>query len=382
MKILVISPFSIYPINNGFATRTYNIIKQLSSYHEILFFYINLDSKYINSGVNYLPNVRKCGINTSRRWMQFFHPLLLYKGIKTIKNEHIDIVIAESIWAGLHAMILSFLTKVPYCLTEHNAEYVRWKRMGRNNSYILKKFEKLCCMYSDKIISMSDVDKQLIHRLGVDIGKIVTIPNGFDNDKFKPNPSKRNEIRKKLNVSNETPVILFTGSLDYTPNYQAVQIIHDILLDKILDKIPTAKFLIVGSNPPLQYEHESIIFTGRVERIEDYINASDLVIAPLLSGGGTKLKIVEAIACGKSVVTTSIGAEGLICNETSQFLYVFDEWDSFAHFIVRFLKNGKSNNSSSEYESFSREYSWINLGLSLKEALEEFENPQRLDCRL
>jgi polysaccharide biosynthesis protein PslH len=382
MKILVISPFSIYPINNGFATRTYNIIKQLSSYHEIFLFYINLDRKCINSGVNYLPNVSKCGINTSRRWMQFFHPLLLYKGIKTVKNEHIDIVIAESIWAGLHAMILSSLTKVPYCLTEHNAEYVRWKRMGRNNSYILKKFEKLCCTCSDKIISMSDVDKELIHRLGVDIGKIITIPNGFDNDTFKPNPSSREEIRKKLNVSNETSIILFSGNLNYAPNYQAVQIIHDVLLDKILAIIPTAKFLIVGSNPPLQYKHESIRFTGRVDRIEDYINASDLVIAPLLSGGGTKLKIVEAIACGKSVVTTSIGAEGLICDETAQFLHIFDEWDGFANFIVEFLKNGGSNNSPSEYESFSREYSWVNLGLNLKKALEEFENPQRLDCHL
>lgn len=376
MNILIISPFRIYPIYSGFSTRVYNLTKQLSSSNSVFLFYIDYYKKYSTpDDYDFLPNVKKHNFKVSTKFMQFLNPYLIMEAVSTIKKGKIDIIIAEGIWAGLHAMILSFLTKVPYCLTEHNAEYVRWKRMGRN-SYILKKFEKLCCTYSDKIISMSDVDKELIHRLGIDIGKIVTIPNGFDDDIFKPNSYKRGEIRGKLNVGSETPIILFSGSLDYTPNYQSVQIIHDILLDKILDKIPTAKFLIVGSNPPLQYEHESIIFTDRVERIEDYINTSDLVIAPLISGGGTKLKIIEAIACGKSVVTTSIGAEGLICNETSQFLHIFDEWDSFAHFIVEFLKNNTRDYSISENKDFIRRYSWTYLGFNFNEILESIIKPK------
>lgn len=362
MKILIISPFRVYPTYSGFATRTYNIIKQLSNKFEIILFYVDLEKKYFGSNQTYLPKVSKQKFKASNRKMQFFNPLLIISGIQTIKREKVDLIIAESIWAGLHAMILRALTKVPYCLTEHNVEYVRWKRMKMKYPGLLRIFEKYCCKFSKKVFCMSDDDRMQINKLGVNLNKIITVPNGVNILQFKPDTSKKSEIANKLSIDVESPTILFSGSFNYTPNIQAVQIICNVLLSPILKVFPDAKFVIVGPNPPLYFKHESIIFTGYVEKIEDYINASDLVIAPLISGGGTKLKIVEAIACGKTVITTSIGAEGLIDENTEGFLKVADDWNDFVIMIINSLKNPQSTDLPL---SFINTYSWDSIGNKL-----------------
>lgn len=360
MNILVVSPFGIFPTYSGFANRVYNLTKQLSDKHKVTLVYVDFDKNRIETiHSDYLPNVVKYNIKASKRWMQLFHPALILKGIKIIKDEKIDLIIAESIWAGLHAIILHILTQLPYYFNEQNAEYIRWKRMGEKYSRVLKIYEKYCCKFAKKVFCVSERDRQLIHELGIDIDKIITIPNGVDTVKFKPDIKKKYAIRNELNLGIETPIILFAGHLSYTPNFQAVQIIRDILLDKTLNRIPDGKFLIVGSNPPVQYSHEAIVFTGIVEKIEDYINASDVVIAPLISGGGTKLKIIEAIACGKTVVTTSIGAEGLVGEEMKALLRIGDDWDEFVDEIINILKNHESSDIPRE---FIEKYSWDSVG--------------------
>ena len=206
---------------------------------------------------------------------------------------------------------------------------------------------------------MSEDDRKQINELGVNINKIITVPNGVDILQFRPEPSKKYEIANKLNINVESPIIIFSGSLNYTPNLQAIQIIYEKLINPVLEAVPDAKFVIVGSNPPLHFKHESIIFTGYVEKIEDYINASDLVIAPLISGGGTKLKIVEAISCGKTVITTSVGAEGLIGESTKGFLKIADNWNDF---IIEMINSLKSSQSTDLPRGFIKMYSWDSIG--------------------
>lgn len=376
MNILIVSPFRIYPIYSGFSTRVYNLTKQLSnstsnssssstststfSSNSVFLFYIDYYKKYsAPDDCNFLPNVPKFCFKTSNKFMQLLHPYLILKGVSAIKKEKIDLVIAEGIWGGLHAMIFRAVTKVPYCLTEHNVEHVRWKRMGKKYPGLLRILEKYCCKYSKKVFCMSNDDRKQINELGVDLNKIITVPNGVNILQFWPEPSKKCEIANKLNISVESPLILFSGNLDYTPNLQAVQIIYEKIINPFLETVPDAKFLIVGSNPPLQFKHESIIFTGYVEKIEDYINASDLVIAPLISGGGTKLKIVEAIACGKTVITTSVGAEGLFDENTEGFLKVADNWNDFILKMIDSLKNPRSLDLP---RGFIDTYSWNFIG--------------------
>jgi glycosyltransferase involved in cell wall biosynthesis len=213
-------------------------------------------------------------------------------------------------------------------------------RGGKPGVSILKSYEGLSCRFADKVLCVSDQDKDRIASgLNVQKEKIVLVPNGVDPGKFHADKQKRDEMRRRLSVSEGTPLILFNGKLDYKPNFEAVEIILNEILPRILNEFPGAKFLVVGNNPPLELSHDNLIYTGVVDRVEDYINASDVVICPLLSGGGTRLKILEAIACGKRVISTTVGAEGLVNKETEPYLKCKDNWDQFAQEVVHAIHN-------------------------------------------
>ncbi len=169
------------------------------------------------------------------------------------------------------------------------------------------------------------------------------------------NKHKRDEMRRRLSVSEGTPLILFNGKLDYKPNLEAVEIILKEILPRVLNEFPRAKFLVVGNNPPLELSHDNLIFTGVVDCIEDYINASDVVICPLLSGGGTRFKILEAIACGKPVISTTLGAEGLVNKEIEPYLKCKDNWDQFAQEVIHAIHN---KGVSEPDVSLLEKYSW------------------------
>jgi len=100
---------------------------------------------------------------------------------------------------------------------------------------------------------------------------------------------------------------------------------------------------------------KNITFTGLVDNIEDYINASDVVICPLTSGGGTRFKILEALACGKVVVSTTIGAEGLESKRIGDSLILCDNWDDFVKIIISCLSKQNSNNNSQYMKNYSLE---------------------------
>lgn len=269
-----------------------------------------------------------------------------------------DIILAEFIWSGFNAMVIRLLGGTPYILDEHNVEFLRFERMQRGNRfsrYILKLYEKFACSFASKVFCVSENDKAFLgSQLNIPEYKLYVVPNGVDTEKFHLDHMGRKRTRAKLNITSE-PLILFFGKLDYKPNYEAVQIILNRILPNVLYKLPEAKFLIVGDNPPTKYTHNSILYTGVVRTVEDYINASDIVICPLLSGGGTRIKILEALACGKVVISTHIGAEGLIDDECDNSLRIIDNWDDFSDEIIEALNDiadAKTQNT------FILKYSW------------------------
>lgn len=346
-KILVIAPFNIFPPYWGAANRIYNLVKYLSKDHKVTLLYVNRqqlniigksDDPLLNS-----KNVQVYRVGSFTKYSQILNPILILTGLVLIGRGRYSLILAETAWSGLHAMILSFLMRVPYVLDEHNAEFVAFQRMDRGGKpgvSILKSYEGLSCRFADKVLCVSDQDKDRIASgLNVRKEKIVLVPNGVDLGKFHADKQKRDEMRRRLSVSEGTPLILFNGKLDYKPNFEAVEIILNEILPRVLNEFPGAKFLVVGNNPPLELSHDNLIYTGVVDRVEDYINASDVVICPLLSGGGTRLKILEAIACGKRVISTTVGAEGLVNKETEPYLKCKDNWDQFAQEVVRAIHN-------------------------------------------
>jgi len=331
-KILVLSPWSVLPPHFGSSERTYNLAQGLAAHYRVTLLHTDYDQIKISRTQTDIPGVKSYKVCPSRRWAQLFNPFLILKGLQLIRQDRPALLISAHLWSGLHTLILHYLTGVPYILDEHNVEYVRWNRMQRKGISVLTWAERLSCQKAAAVFCVSEADKKLLMKLGIPAEKIHVIRNAVDLTQYRPDPAGGVAARRELGLSDQTPLVLFFGKLDYQPNSEAVDLIVREIAPRVLAQNPGVRFVICGYRPPAeQYAGSPVTFTGMVPRIEDYINAAQAVIVPLISGGGTKFKIVQAIACGRPVITTPIGAEGL--DDAAAWMQVTDDWDEFARLI-------------------------------------------------
>jgi len=158
------------------------------------------------------------------------------------------------------------------------------------------------------ILVVSKEDEAILVEYGIPRGKIAIIPNGVDTRAFSPILDTA-QIQERRNLKDFHKVV-FVGNMEYFPNQEAVQVIIKRLAPQIQSKIGNVKFIIIGRTSK-KMNSPDIIFTGRVESVAKYLTASDVAIAPLFHGSGTRLKILEYFSCGLPVVSTSVGVEGL-----------------------------------------------------------------------
>ncbi len=162
--------------------------------------------------------------------------------------------------------------------------------------------------------------------LGID--SIVVVPNEVDTTYF--TPSELPTVNGQL---------LFTGTMNYEPNVEAGRYFTAHMLPLILQEIPTAKLSIVGKNPTegvIRLASEHVMVHGGVPDIRPYYREAEVVVVPLLQGGGTRRKILEAAASGKAIVTTSLGVEGLDFS-SGEDLWIADSPADFAGAVVTLL---------------------------------------------
>ncbi|HGE72140.1 TPA: glycosyltransferase, partial [Candidatus Poribacteria bacterium] len=155
--------------------------------------------------------------------------------------------------------------------------------------------------------------------------------NGVDTDYFKPMDMKEDESQ-----------IVFVGSMDWQPNEDAVLYFCDQIFPLIKSDIPNVKFYIVGSNPTervLKLKNiDGVIVTGLVDDVRSYMSQSAVFVVPLRIGGGTRLKILQALAMKKAVVSTSIGCEGLGLKH-NEHLLISDDPIEFAKSVTLLIKD-------------------------------------------
>ena len=357
-KILITSYCNIFPPYWGGASRIYNLTKFLAKENKVWLlcndFRFLKDREVCCKEYEELKNnlnVKIFFIKPFSSKSQIINISLISQGFKIIKKEKPDIILASHLSSAFNAMVIGWLSHIPYFLDEHNIEFMRHYRTYQNRKLqrlFLKIYENFACKKAKKIFCVSDNDKKLlISKLKIKDDKTILIPNAVDTEKFYPSNKNSNQIKKDLKLEG-SQIIQFFGKLDYKPNYEAVKIIRNEILPRILKKIPNTKFLIVGDHPPLKFKHENIVFSGLVDDIQDYINVADVVICPLLSGGGTRLKILEALCCGKTVISTTIGAEGIVLNEFKDVLLISDDWETFCNKIISCL----STNTQSKNRNF------------------------------
>lgn len=182
----------------------------------------------------------------------------------------------------------------------------------------------------DLSVTMSDIDRDLLLSRNSSLN-ITTIPNGVDTHEFQPLPMP-------VDGSNN---LVYVGNMSYRPNADAVTYFCEEILPLIHQKIPNVQFWIVGNQPlPEVYElqNEFVHVTGRVEDVQPFYQQSSVCVIPLRAGSGTRLKILEAMALGRPIVSTSVGAEGIDITDGDNIL-IGDDPQTFASHIVHLLQD-------------------------------------------
>jgi glycosyltransferase involved in cell wall biosynthesis len=231
----------------------------------------------------------------------------------------------------------------------------------RNDYIKFEKYEKKYLRLYDGIIAMSETDKGYIHKYCGNELAVHVIPNGVDVEYFAP-----------LDSEVERSTIVFTGTMSHPPNDEGIQYFCKNIFPKIVAKEPEVKLVIVGHAPSKEVQALAdgckVTVTGFVPDTRPYFASAAVIIVPLLTGSGTRLKILEAMAMGKAIVSTTLGAEGIACTDGENILLA-DTPEEFSGKVLELMKNQNFSESIGKKarELACERYSWKNLSLNLEE---------------
>ena len=267
---------------------------------------------------------------------------------KTLFEEEFDLVQIEYFYAGKYFKYIKNSKKVilsndAYFLTIYQIykfEKRLWKKLVLFWEYLaVKKYELKMYKKFEWVFFISKNDEEIIRKLIPDLNKTKVIPIGL-------------EIETGLNKEEEKKrSLIFVGGMRAYFNIDAVLYFCNDILPLIEKQIPEVKFYIVGENPGMEITSLSsrgnIIVTGSVPDVKKYIKTSEVYVAPLRIGTGIKTKIIEAMACSKPIVTTSVGVQGLKF-ENEENIIVADDPIDFANNIIDLLNNPLKRKKLSE----------------------------------
>jgi sugar transferase (PEP-CTERM/EpsH1 system associated) len=203
--------------------------------------------------------------------------------------------------------------------------FVQWQR--------LRRYEAQICRGADHVLAVSEEDAAMLRKLvsGLDV---TVVPNGVNTRTYTPSPPD----------PSAPPTLVFTGTMDFRPNVDAVLWFAHQVLPRVREKIPEVHLFVVGQRPHRRLEglqtHPAITLTGWVDNVRPYIAQAAVYVAPLRIGGGTRLKLLEAMAMAKPVVATRLGAEGYPVEDGRELLLA-DTVSSFAMAVVSLLRAPK-----------------------------------------
>jgi glycosyltransferase involved in cell wall biosynthesis len=235
----------------------------------------------------------------------------------------------------------------------------QWRRMLR--------FERAALGRFDLVLAVSDADRQTFGRLfpGALTAPVHVVPTGVDTAYFAPMYDRHSKPAH----------LVFTGSMDWLPNEDGMQYFVREILPRIRQFEPDATLSIIGRSPTpavrrLANDH-GVRVTGSVDDVRPYVADGSVYVVPLRIGGGTRLKIFEAMAMGRAVVSTTVGAEGLPVTP-GEHIVVADEPQHFAETVVRLVRDDEMRRRL-EIEARKlvvERYDWSAVARDFEDALE------------
>lgn len=395
MRILWAKSGTLVPPDSGGTIRSFNLLKELAREHDITLFLFygehandrHGELKKMFANVITVPMQlpkKKRGVAEALAYAGSFFSPWPYSVSKYCRPEATRLLREVVITGDFDVIICDFLfaTKaIPWdlpvakILFTHNVEEMIWRRsfeIARNPLWKVvtwREYRRMATVerryiaLANQVLAVSENDRSYFATYA-DPEKITVVPTGVDVKYFHPIPLEEKPNR-----------MVFTGSMDWLANEDAIFYLHEAILPKIRRELPEAEAWVVGRSPSqklrdLGSQGAGIKVTGAVEDIRPYVAESPVYVVPMRIGGGTRIKIFEAMAMGKAVVSTTVGAEGLPVTHGKDIILA-DAPGEFAAEVTRLLNDNVARQSlgSAARKLVEENYSWAAVVRSFDEVL-------------
>jgi len=364
LKILFLSNRGLLPIKDGHTRRSFNILKGMAKVHRVHYLSLYEQSEGIdpiNIGhlesicekVEFYPAPLKSisiqMISRIVRSLFSLDPYSLWRHYSTPFSRRVSELVLVNKYDIVHCDILPLaytvrrINGVMRTITDHDVSYLKCESMGKKSdrmilklflnveSVKLKRLESTIFKQVDYGVVVSEHDKNILEKLCPE-GRFIVIENGVDVAVFQPD-----------NSMIEPEKLIWLGGFDHYPNEQGINYFIEEIYPDIKKKLPTVKLDIVGGGVKekllrMTHDDPSINVMGYVDDPLPIMQKAAVFVVPILSGGGTRLKVLEAMSAGKAIVTTSIGCEGIEGSDGKHFI-IADTPDSFADSVTNVLND-------------------------------------------
>ena len=300
------------------------------------------ESVFIDLKVKVFPAFLNLFSSKSYHVQRFISKDFELKLIEILQNETFDIIQLETLYITPYLSVIRKYSNAKIVLRSHNIEHLIWERIAKEAKnpfkkwYVkhlattLKNYEVSTLNKYDGIVAITQTDAITLKQLGCNKA-LIAISYGLDINEY------------TVDNENETIDLFHIGAMNWIPNQQGIKWFLDNVWNLIRKELPDLKLCLAGRNMPdwlLQSKYPNVKILGEVENAKFFIQSNGIMIVPLFSGSGIRIKIIEAMALGKVVITTSIGAEGINYTNNENII-IANTIDEFKNVVVELIHNNE-----------------------------------------
>jgi glycosyltransferase involved in cell wall biosynthesis len=362
MRILWVKAGKILPVDTGGRIRSYNILRHLAERNETTFLSYypgERDAEYERELTAIFPRALAFAAGApAGKAAQLLHfamrfprsapyavskftaPSVQHAILDVIARTRPNVAVCDFLSATLN---FPDPLPIPSVLFQHNVEHALWDRQARHEANPAKRavytveaakmrrYERETVRRFHHVVAVSENDRALMAEM-MDPTRITVVPTGVDVATYRSDGAA---------ASDQSRRVMFLGSMDWPANIDGVEFFCTEIWPRVLAAVPDATFQVVGRNPPpriTRLASDSVEIVGGVKSVVPHLRGAAVFVVPLRIGGGTRLKIYEAMAAERAVVSTSVGAEGLEYENGSDIV-IADGAERFAAEVVSLLRN-------------------------------------------
>lgn len=331
MRTLSVCQFPVLDLSRGAENYIYNCITKMDITHQVTLLCPRCSRHWKNG--EFAGQITVIDEMTKSKF-KYFSPFMFLRLLKLhLSHDETEI---NYPWFGIYMVPIQCITRRSFSVRTVDIQFNRYRSFSNILWPLMYLFEYIVYHRAKKVSFISDHDRRIaIKYFNLPKEKCFVEPYIPDETRFFPTDEHQQRIRQLLGMAKDEFFILFNGVLDYRPNFQAIHLIEKELIPR-LNKVSDFRYKIIicGYNPP-KTACKELLFTGFVRKVEHYVQSCDVFINPIVSGGGVRTKVLEALQCRKRVISTATGAIGIENVDNLMEIVNDSDWDRFAELVVQ-----------------------------------------------